>query len=286
MSRFKLYRSDDVIFVNAAYGLGENVVQGSIAPDGFYVHKPTLKKGHKAVLKRKLGDKALTMVFSDPKQDIKSTTGFTKNIKTPKRQQTQFAISDEDVVTLAQYALKIEEHYSKEAGYQKPMDIEWAKDGLDGQLYIVQARPETVESRKEANTLELYTLKERSEVRIKGNAVGTKIGSGKIRKIEDIDRLGEFQPGDVLVAETTSPDWEPVMKIASAIITNTGGRTCHAAIVSRELGIPAVVGASDATNVLQESEEVIVSCAEGETGFVYSGLLDFEVTTTNLSEIL
>jgi pyruvate,water dikinase len=276
---------NDVIFVSAAYGLGENVVQGSITPDSFYVHKPTLKKGHRTVLKRKLGDKALTMIFSDPHKDQKSTTGFTNNTKTPKVKQTQYAISDEDVVCLAEYALKIEEHYSKEAGYQKPMDIEWAKDGLDGKLYIVQARPETVESRKEANTLELYTLQEKSKVLIEGNAVGTKIGAGKIRKIEDIDTLGEFQPGDVLVAQTTSPDWEPVMKIASAIITNTGGRTCHAAIVSRELGIPAIVGASDATVILDEGQEVTVSCAEGETGIVYSGLLEYEVDTTNLNEI-
>lgn len=276
---------NDVIFINAAHGLGENVVQGSIAPDSFYVHKPTLQKGHRTVLKRKLGDKALTMVFSDPKKDKKSATGFTKNIETPKELQTQYAISDEDVVHLAEYALKIEAHYSKEAGYQKPMDIEWAKDGIDGQLYIVQARPETVESRKEANTLELYTLKEKSNILIEGNAVGTKIGAGKIRKIEDIHTLGEFEAGDVLVAQTTSPDWEPVMKIASAIITNTGGRTCHAAIVSRELGIPAIVGAPNATQILDEGQEVTVSCSEGETGFVYERILDFEVTTTDLSDL-
>ena len=275
----------DVVFISAAHGLGENVVQGSIAPDSFYVHKPTLEKGYKSVLKRKLGDKALTMIFSDPSKDERSTTGFTKNIDTPLALQSKFSISDEEVVTLAEYAMKIEAHYSKEAGYQKPMDIEWAKDGLDGLLYIVQARPETVESRKEANTLELYTLKERSKVLIEGNAVGTKIGAGKICKIDDIKKLDAFQAGDILVAQTTSPDWEPVMKIASAIITNTGGRTCHAAIVSRELGIPAIVGAPDATEILEEGKEVTVSCSEGETGFVYDGILDFEVTQTDLSEV-
>ena len=275
----------DVVFISAAHGLGENVVQGSIAPDSFYVHKPTLQKEYKAVLKRKLGDKALTMVFSDPKNEEKSATGFTKNIDTPPELQSKFCISDDEVITLAEYAMKIEAHYSKEAGYQKPMDIEWAKDGLDGQLYIVQARPETVESRKEENTLELYTLKSRSKVLIEGNAVGTKIGAGKVRKITDIERLHDFEAGDVLVAETTSPDWEPVMKIASAIVTNTGGRTCHAAIVSRELGIPAIVGAPHATEILDEGQEVTVSCSEGETGYVYTGLLDFEVTHTDLSTV-
>lgn len=276
---------NDVIFINAAYGLGENVVQGSIAPDSFYVHKPTLAKGHKAVLNRKLGDKARTMIFSDPTKDKKSATGFTKNIDTPLKLQIHYAISDEEVITLAEYAMKIEAHYSKEAGYQKPMDIEWAKDGIDGQLYIVQARPETVESRKKGNTLEMYTLQEKSKVLIEGNAVGTKIGAGKVRKIDDIHKLGEFQAGDVLVAETTSPDWEPVMKIASAIVTNTGGRTCHAAIVSRELGIPAIVGAPHATDVLADGKEVTISCSEGETGYVYEGILDFDVTTTDLNDL-
>ncbi len=275
----------EVVFINAAHGLGENIVQGSIAPDSFYVHKPTLEKGYKSVLKRKLGDKALTMIFSDPEKDDKSTTGFTKNVDTPQELRSQYCISDEEVVRLAEYAVKIESHYSKEAGYKKPMDIEWAKDGLDGELYIVQARPETVESRKEANTLEMYTLNKRSKVLIEGNAVGTKIGAGKVRKIKDIHKLDEFEAGDVLVAETTSPDWEPVMKIASAIVTNSGGRTCHAAIVSRELGIPAIVGAPNATEILKEGTEVTVSCSEGETGFVYEGLLDFAVTQTDLSRV-
>jgi pyruvate,water dikinase len=275
----------DIIFINAAYGLGENIVQGTIAPDSFYVHKPTFKKGHRSVLKRRLGGKALTMVFADEINEDNIAVEFTKNIATAKEKQTQFCISDEDVLLLADYAIKIEEHYSKQAGYDKPMDMEWAKDGLDGQLYIVQARPETVESRKEVNTLEMYSLNEHSRVLLEGRAVGTKIGSGKVRKITDASRLNEFEAGDVLVAETTSPDWEPVMKIASAIITNSGGRTCHAAIVSRELGIPAIVGVKNASEILEDGQEVTVSCAEGETGFVYEGLLDFEINKTDLSSM-
>ncbi len=275
----------DVVFINAAYGLGENIVQGSIAPDSFYVHKPTCKKGHKAVLKRRLGDKALTMVFSDAIDEDNISKEYTKNIPTPKEKQTKFCISDEDVILLAEYAIKIEDHYSKEAGYDKPMDMEWAKDGLDGQLYIVQARPETVESRKETNTLEIYSLHERSKVLIEGRAVGTKIGSGKVRKILHVDQLHEFETGDVLVAETTSPDWEPVMKMASAVITDSGGRTCHAAIVSRELGIPAIVGAKNASRILEEGKEVTVSCSEGETGFVYEGRLDFDITKIDLGNL-
>ncbi len=275
----------DTVFINAAYGLGENIVQGSIAPDSFYVHKPTFKKGYRTVLKRRLGDKVLKMVFTDEINKENITTQYTKNISTPKEDQTRFCISDQDVILLAQYAIKIEEHYSKQAGYEKPMDMEWAKDGLDGQLYIVQARPETVESRKKEMYLEMYNLNERSQVLVEGRAVGTKIGSGKVRKVTDASRLNEFEEGDVLVAETTSPDWEPVMKIASAIITNSGGRTCHAAIVSRELGIPAIVGAKNASEILEDGQKVTVSCAEGETGFVYEGLLDFEIKKTDLSSV-
>ena len=275
----------DVVFINAGYGLGENIVQGAIAPDSFYVHKPTFKKGFRTVLKRRLGDKALSMVFADEINKDNISVEYTKNISTPKEEQIKFCISDEDVLLLAEYAIKIEAHYSKQAGYEKPMDMEWAKDGLDGQLYIVQARPETVESRKNETTLERYSLKEQSKVLLEGRAVGTKIGSGKVRKITDASRLDTFEAGDVLVAETTSPDWEPVMKIASAIVTNSGGRTCHAAIVSRELGIPAIVGAKGASEVLEEGEEVTVSCADGATGFVYGGLLDFEIRKTDLDSI-
>jgi len=273
----------DIVFINAAYGLGENIVQGTIAPDSFYVHKPTFKKGYRSVLKRRLGEKALTMVFADEINKESIAVEYTKNIPTPKERQTKFCISDEDVLLLTEYAIKIEDHYSQQAGYEKPMDMEWAKDGLDGQLYIVQARPETVESRKEENTLEMYSLNEHSKVLVEGRAVGTKIGSGKVRKIIDASRLDEFEAGDVLVAETTSPDWEPVMKIASAIVTNSGGRTCHAAIVSRELGIPAIVGAKNASEILEDGQEVTVSCADGETGFVYEGNLDFEINKTDLN---
>jgi len=275
----------DVVFINAAYGLGENVVQGSIAPDSFFVHKPTFKKGYRAVLKRKLEDKALKMVFADLKNEDSKIGVYTKNIPTTKEEQTRYCISDDEVMLLADYAIKIEDHYSKQAGYDKPMDMEWAKDGLDGQLYIVQARPETVESRKKENTLEIYSLNEHGKVLIEGRAVGTKIGSGKVCKITDVSSLNQFKAGDVLVSETTSPDWEPVMKIASAIVTNSGGRTCHAAIVSRELGIPAIVGTGNAVEILEDGQEVTVSCAEGETGLVYEGSLDFKITKTDLSTV-
>lgn len=275
----------DVVFINAAYGLGENIVQGSITPDSFYVHKPTFKKGYRSVLKRRLGDKVLKMVFSEGINQDNLAVEYTKNIDTSKEEQGRFCISDEDVLLLAEYAIKVEDHYSKQAGYEKPMDMEWAKDGVDGHIYIVQARPETVESRKEGRHIEMYRLKEQSKVILEGQAVGTKIGSGKVCKIIDSSRLDEFKEGDVLVAETTSPDWEPVMKIASAIVTNSGGRTCHAAIVSRELGIPAIVGAENAVEILEEGQEITVSCAEGERGLVHEGCLDFEIIQTDLSNI-
>jgi len=273
---------EDVVFINATYGLGETVVQGSVEPDSFYVHKPTFNKGHRCVLKRMLGQKAIKMIFTDESNEKNISKIYTKIIETPLEDQKQFSISDEDALELAQYAIKIEKHYTKQAGYDKPMDMEWAKDGVDGHLYIVQARPETVESRKEVSTLEMYLLKEHSKVLVQGGAIGMKIGKGKVRKISDPTTLDQFKPGDVLIAETTSPDWEPVMKIASAIVTNSGGRTCHAAIVSRELGIPAIVGAKNAFEVLTEGQMVTVSCAEGETGFVYEGSLDFEIIKTDL----
>ena len=273
----------DVVFINGAYGLGENIVQGTIVPDSFYVHKPTFKKGYHAVLKRRLGDKALKMVFDNEVNPGDVNVEYTKNINTPKEDQGKFCIEDADVLQLAEYAIKIEEHYSKQAGYEKPMDMEWAKDGVDGDIYIVQARPETVESRKEDSHLEMYKLNEQSDVILTGQAVGTKIGAGKVCKITDPSKLDTFNEGDVLVAETTSPDWEPVMKIASAIVTNTGGRTCHAAIVSRELGIPAIVGAENAVELLQDGQEITVSCAEGETGLVHEGILDFEIIVSDLS---
>jgi len=276
---------DDVVFINATWGLGENVVQGTINPDAFYVHKPTFKKGFKAVLKRSLGSKEKMMVFTDKINLDNIAVEYTKNIPTSQAQRDDFCISDDDVMILANYAIKIEEHYSKKAGYIKPMDMEWAKDGLDDQIYIVQARPETVQSQKKGNVLEIYNLKEKGEVLVTGEAIGTKIGKGKVKYIKDVSCLSEFKEGEVLVADTTNPDWEPVMKIASAIITNTGGRTCHAAILSRELGIPAVVGCKNATEILKNEDIVTVSCAEGEEGRVYRGDLEFEVVQTDLGKL-
>ena len=275
----------DVVFINGAYGLGENVVQGSVNPDSFYVHKPTCKAGFRAVLKRSLGTKQIKMVFNDRINQSNMAIEYTKNVPVSQSEQERFCISDADVLILADYAIKIEEHYSQIAGYHKPMDIEWAKDGIDSEIYIVQARPETVESRDDKLFYKTYTLKNRSKVLVEGRSVGRKIASGRVRKIEDVSKLNEFQAGEVLVADTTTPDWEPIMKIASAIITNKGGRTCHAAIISRELGIAAVVGADGATDLLHDGDEVTVSCAEGENGYVYQGLLEFEVEQTDLSHL-
>ena len=275
----------DVVFINATLGLGENVVQGSVDPDSFYVHKPTFKKDHRAVLKRSLGSKEIKMIFTKELNTDNIAVEFTQNIPTTQEEQSHYSISDEDVMVLAEYAIKVEEHYSKVAGFHKPMDMEWAKDGIDGELYMVQARPETVESQKKGSILEIYHLQEKGKVVVVGKAVGTKIGQGKVRFINDTSELKNFQEGEVLMADITTPDWEPVMKKASAIITNKGGRTCHAAIVSRELGIPAVVGACNATDVLKNGDEVTVSCAEGENGYVYEGLLKFDVEKTDLSDI-
>ena len=275
----------DVVFINAAWGLGENVVQGTIDPDSFYVHKPTFNKGARTVLKRRLGKKRLKMVFTDVLNTDNIAVEYTKNIETSDAERKHFCITDDDVMVLADYAIKVENHYSEKAGYHKPMDMEWAKDGVDGHLYMVQARPETVESQKKGNVLKMYRLKTKGKVLATGRAVGTKIGQGKVHIITDVKHLSDFKPGEVLVADTTTPDWEPVMKTAAAIVTNRGGRTCHAAIVSRELGIPAVVGADNATEVLKDGQEVTVSCAEGETGYVYEGKLDFEVIETDLSQL-
>jgi pyruvate,water dikinase len=275
----------DVVFINAALGLGENIVQGAINPDAFYVHKPTFKKGFRAVLKRSLGSKEKKMVFSDSINLHNIAVEYTKNIATTQEERNHFCISDDDVMVLTDYAIKIEEHYSKKAGYSKPMDMEWAKDGIDGELYIVQARPETVQSQKKGNVLETYHLKEKGKVLVSGQAIGTKIGQGKVHYITSVEELDTFKAGEVLVADTTNPDWEPVMKIAAAIVTNKGGRTCHAAILSRELGIAAVVGCDNATEVLKDAKDVTVSCAEGEEGHVYEGLLKYEVIQTDLSAL-
>jgi len=270
----------DVVFITGAYGLGENVVQGAVDPDEFYVHKPTFELGHRAVLRRALGAKKIKMIYAEG-----STREPIKNISTPKADRELYCIDDEDVLTLADYSIKVENHYSAKAGYHKPMDMEWAKDGLDGKLYMVQARPETVASQRGGQVLEEYRLQGTGNVRVSGRAVGTKIGVGKARVITDLARLNEFRPGEVLVADNTTPDWEPVMKVASAIVTNRGGRTCHAAIIARELGIPAVVGCGSATTDVVSGETVTISCAEGDVGKVYDGEIPFAVETTNLEEL-
>ena len=276
---------EDVVFINAALGLGENVVQGAINPDSFYVHKPTYKKGFRTVLKRALGSKEKKMIFTDTINLDNIAVEYTQNIPTTKGEQSHYCISDEDVMVLADYAIKVENHYSKKANMTKPMDMEWAKDGLDGNLYMVQARPETVQSQKKGNILEVYHLQEKGKVLVQGQAIGTKIGEGRAHYIASTKQLDEFKAGEVLIADTTTPDWEPIMKIAAAIVTNKGGRTCHAAILSRELGIPAVVGCDNATEILQDSQDVTVSCAEGENGFVYASKLDFEIQKTDLSNL-
>jgi pyruvate, water dikinase len=256
----------DVVLVTGAYGLGENVVQGAVDPDEFYVHKPTFAAGHRAVLRRMLGDKAVKMIFVEG-----SAKETTRNIPAPKADREQFCLTDADVLELADYAIKIERHYGR------PMDMEWAKDGIDGLLYIVQARPETVASQRAVTTVESYVLKGSGEVLVEGRSVGEKIASGTAHMIENVAHLADFRPGEVLVADTTTPDWEPVMKTAAAIITNRGGRTCHAAIIARELGVPAVVGSGNATAIVGSGQTVTVSCAEGDTGRVYSGAVPFSV---------
>ena len=268
----------DVVFITGAYGLGENVVQGAVDPDEFYVHKPTFELGHRAVLKRTLGAKKIKMIYSEGR-----THEPTRNIVTSEQERQRFCISDEDVLTLADYAIKIEKHYSAKAGQPKPMDMEWAKDGLDGCLYIVQARPETVVSQLSGMVLEQYSLKTKTEPIVTGHSVGSKIATGTARIITHLSQLQQFKAGDVLVADITTPDWEPVMKIASAIVTNRGGRTCHAAIISRELGVPAVIGCDNATTTIKNNSPVTVSCAEGDKGKVYDGILDFEIKTIDLS---
>ena len=268
----------DVVFITGAYGLGENVVQGKVDPDEFYVHKPTFLAGHRAVLRRSVGQKQFAMRLA--KGHVGSTT--TDQVLT-EAMRSRFCIDDSEVLTLADYAIRIEQHYSAEAGHSCPMDIEWAKDAEDGKLYIVQARPETVASRQTGDAFENYTLTGTGKILVSGKAVGEKIGHGTVRVITKTEELNTFQPGEVLVASFTSPDWEPVMKTAGAIITDRGGRTCHAAIVARELGVPAVVGSESATTTLKTGQRVTVSCAGGEIGQVYEGDVPFEVTTVPVS---
>ncbi len=263
----------EVVFITSSYGLGENVVQGAVNPDEFYVYKPTLLKGKPAILRRSLGAKQIRMVYSDkPDERV-------RNEDTPAELRNKFSISDEDVHELAKQALVIEKHY------QRPMDIEWAKDGVSGKLFIVQARPETVKSRGHATQIERFHLEKRGEVVAEGRAIGQKIGSGVARVVRSLDDMSRVQPGDVLVADMTDPDWEPVMKRAAAIVTNRGGRTCHAAIIARELGVPAVVGTGNALDLIADGSEVTVSCSEGDTGYIYAGSLPFERITTDLASM-
>ncbi|WP_223454997.1 MULTISPECIES: phosphoenolpyruvate synthase [unclassified Pseudomonas] len=257
----------DVVFITGAYGLGETVVQGAVNPDEFYVHKGTLAAGRPAILRRNLGSKAIKMIYGDEAKAGRSV----KTVDVDKAERARFCLTDAEVSELAKQAMIIEKHY------KCPMDIEWAKDGDDGKLYIVQARPETVKSRTQANVMERYLLKETGTVLVEGRAIGQRIGAGKVRIIKDVSEMDKVQPGDVLVSDMTDPDWEPVMKRASAIVTNRGGRTCHAAIIARELGIPAVVGCGNATHLLKDGQGVTVSCAEGDTGFIFEGELGFDI---------
>ena len=263
----------DAVVINASYGLGENIVKGVVTPDEFYVFQPTLKKGFKPIIEKKLGSKTIKMIYS---AEGKSST---KNVAVPKEDRKKFCVTEKEILKLAEWATIIEKHY------KRPMDMEWAKDGVTGRLFIVQARPETAQSVRDLNILEEYILKRKSRILCSGASVGYKIGRGVVNVIKDVNEIDKFQKGQVLVTEMTDPDWEPIMKIASAIVTNSGGRTCHAAIVSRELGIPCVVGTGNATEVLKLGKGVTVSCAEGEEGYVYEGLLDFEVKKTNLKNI-
>ena len=262
---------EDVVFITSSYGLGETVVQGAVNPDEFYVHKPMLKAGKQALIRRNLGSKLIQMVFSAPEEKAVSKK-LVKTMDVPVEQRNRYSLTDADVLELARYALVIEQHYGR------PMDIEWGKDGNDGQLYILQARPETVKSQAAGQVEMRYKLKGKGAVLASGRAIGQKIGTGPVRLVHHISEMDKVQPGDVLVTDMTDPNWEPVMKRASAIVTNRGGRTCHAAIIARELGIPAVVGCGDATDSLKDGTLVTVSCAEGDTGNIYDGLLETEVT--------
>ena len=265
---------DDVVFITSAYGLGETVVQGSVNPDEFYVHKSTLASGKPAILSRNLGSKSIKMIYADDNAKSPVTT-----TEVGSKDRMKFSLSDSQIEELAHFAMKIESHYGR------AMDIEWALDGLDGKIYIVQARPETVKSRQSSQNIERYKLLETSKIIVEGRAIGQKIGSGKTKIINDLSEMGSVNKGDILVTDMTDPDWEPVMKLASAIITNRGGRTCHAAIIARELGVPAIVGTGNGTELLENNHEVTASCAEGDTGKVYQGKLNFEHTFSEVEDL-
>ncbi len=265
----------DVVFITSSYGLGETVVQGAVNPDEFYVHKPTLALGKPAVVRRNLGSKLIKMEFAEKAEAGKSV----RTVDVPESDRHRFSLSDADVLELARYAVIIEQHYGR------PMDIEWGKDGVDGKLYILQARPETVKSQSSGHVMEKYRLKQYGRALTHGRAIGQKIGAGPVRVVASASEMNRVQPGDILVTDMTDPNWEPVMKRAAAIVTNRGGRTCHAAIIARELGIPAIVGCGNATEVLEEGDMATASCAEGDTGYVYRGKLDFEVITTDMGNL-
>lgn len=269
----------DAVLVTGSYGLGENIVQGTVNPDEFYIYKPTLKQGLRPIVYRKLGSKQQKLVYDT--QGNKPT----KNISVSEGDRKVFCMNDDEVLQLARWACIIEDHYSEKAGYFKPMDMEWAKDGQSGELFIVQARPETVQSRKDRTKLIQYKMKQKAEPIVIGRSVGSKIGKGKANVIREVKNIHQFKQGDVLVTEMTDPDWEPIMKIASAIVTNRGGRTCHAAIISRELGIPCVVGTTNATDRIKLGDNITIDCSEGDEGKVYEGLLDFEINTLDLQAI-
>lgn len=268
----------DVVLINAAYGLGENVVQGSVNPDEYCVFKPTLLDGHRPILQKSCGSKEFKLIYDS------GGGKMVKNVPVPPDDRVRFAITDDEILKLARWACQIEEHYSRKRGELTPMDMEWAKDGRTGELFILQARPETVQSQKATDTLVVYHLQQKGRFLCRGRAVGEKIASGPVRIVKNVEHLHQVQEGDILVTDKTDPDWEPKMKQAAAIVTNRGGRTCHAAIVSRELGLPAIVGTTNGTEVLRDGQVVTASCAEGETGFVYQGSLPFEVETIALEQ--
>ncbi len=266
---------EDVVFITSSYGLGEMVVQGAVNPDEFYVHKPTLDKGLPAIVRRNLGSKLTKMIYSDDESHGKQVSIVDIDVADSKT----FSLTDEEVMELAKQAQIIESHY------KRPMDIEWAKDGVDGKLYIVQARPETVRSREDSQSIERFQLKGQSNIVVEGRAIGHKIGAGVAKVLGSIEEMDKIQAGDVLVTDMTDPDWEPIMKKASAIVTNRGGRTCHAAIIARELGIPAVVGCGNATDSITTGDKITVSCAEGDTGYIYGDELDFDVVTSRIDSM-
>ncbi len=269
----------DVAFITGSYGLGENIVLGTVNPDEYYVFKPTLKTGFKPIISKKIGTKEQKMIYTH------EGTKTTKNVPVSTADKNKFVLTEPEILQLARWACAIEDHYSTKAGHFKPMDMEWAKDGASGELFIVQARPETVMSQKNRNILENYMLQQKGTIVAKGKSVGERIGSGQANVIKNAHEIGLFKKGQVLVTEMTDPDWEPIMKIASAIVTNRGGRTCHAAIISRELGIPCVVGTIDGTEKIKTGQNITVSCAEGDLGFVYDGILPFEIKHTNLENL-